>query len=422
MNTYPEHKLVQQCLLEIEKKLGWGSSDLWHNDVFIELSEHIQQHTQILLSATTLKRIWGRVTYNNSPSISTLNTLSKFAGYENWRDFKNKNDRKKASWLEKNVLQHIGIIFITAAIMAIAFISFYSMTGFYNKTETIDISQVTFSSRPITKGLPNSVIFDFDLPRLQSDNIYIQQYWDVTKTIKIKPQQRQATGIYYFPGYFNAKLLVDGEVIKEHDLFIGSNDWIGTVDYEPVPKYIQSDDIRSHTLSMPLSIVEEIATQQSPVVSSFHLVNDFKNVSGDYISIKTVIRNAYREKWAVCQKLKIVILGTNGVIVIPFSIPGCVSDINLILNDVYYSGKEHDLSDFGIDFSDFRDIDIQIKEKKVTIFIDQQAVYTNSYNNSIGNLIGIRYRFLGAGKVKFLSITDLSNSKSILLEDFSISK
>ena len=95
MSSYPEHRLVKACLLQIEEKLGWGNSAQWHNDVFIELSEIIQKETKTLLSTTTLKRVWGKVNYTNAPSISTLNTLSQFAGYTNWRDFKNKASVKK---------------------------------------------------------------------------------------------------------------------------------------------------------------------------------------------------------------------------------------------------------------------------------------------------------------------------------------
>ncbi|GAA4271595.1 hypothetical protein U6A24_13495 [Aquimarina gracilis] len=421
MKSYQEHTLVQKCLQEIEDKLGWGNSNQWHNDVFIELSDVIRENTQILLSPTTLKRVWGRITYKSAPSISTLNTLAQFAEYENWRDFKNKNDIKKPSWIAKKIAQNMGIIVITASIMTIVFISFYSMIG--SKKDTIspaNLSKIVFSSKPITQGLPNSVVFDFDLNDLKSNSIYIQQYWDKTKTIKIKPSQNQATGIYYFPGYFGAKLLVDGEIIREHDLFIRSNGWVGTVEYKPIPKYINQKDLFGKHLSMPSSIIEEIKSNENPIISSFHLVDDFKNISGDNISIRTSVRNLYRDKWAVCQSFRIVVLGTSGAMVIPFSIPGCVSNINLMLNDIYLKGKEHDLSAFGADFSTFRIIDIMIKEKKVSVYIDNLEIYTQEYNEPIGNFVGIRYKFLGAGEVDFLKINQEPKGQTILYEDFDI--
>ncbi len=416
---YPEHKLVQKCLLEIEENLEWGSSDFWHNDVFIELSETIQQHTQVLLSPTTLKRIWGKVNYKSAPSISTLNTLSQFAGYINWRDFKLKNESQKPLWLEKRILQNMGIIVTSAAVLTIVFISFYSMIGSnQNKLKEIDLTKIEFSSQPITDGLPNSVVFDFDLNHITSDSIYIQQFWDVTKTIKINPEQNQATGIYYYPGYFGAKLLIDGKLIKEHDLFISSEEWIGTIDYKPVPKYVQSKDLFHNNLSFSKPILQEITANSTPIVSSFHLVKDFKDSSGDNLSIKTSVRNVYKEKWAVCQSLKIVVLGTNGALVIPFSIPGCVSDINLMLNDVYLNGKEHDLSVFGVDLSEFRTIGINIKEKHVIVLIDDKEIYSGLYNKSIGNIVGFRYRFLGAGEVDYLNITQEPKGKVILDQNF----
>ena len=400
MNTYPEYKLVQKCLQQIEDKLGWGDATAWHNDVFIELSETIQQHTHVLLSPTTLKRVWGRINYASAPSISTLNALSQFAGYINWRDFKNKQATKKTSWLSRKIVANIGVITTSAAIMTLVFISLYSMTGRSN-TEALDFSKITFTSQPVTEGLPNSVVFNFDLDLIKSDSIHIQQFWDRTKTVSIRHDQKQATGIYYFPGYFRSKLLVDGQIIKEHDLFIKSNGWLGTIDYTPVPKYFDGAN-----LTVPEPLLEEIARNEEYIVSSFHFVKDFDGISGDNLKIRTAVQNLYQDKWAVCKALRIVVLGTNGALSIPFSIPGCVSDIWLMLNERYWDGKEHDLSAFGIDMSKLRNIDVEVSKKKVTVSIDDNEIFNDSYEDSIGDFVGVRFRFLGAGKVAHISIKD----------------
>lgn len=81
-------ELLQQCCRLIEEKLGWGSSDNWQNQDFEALSSRIFDHTQVALSVSTLKRVWGKVKYDNFPALTTLNTLAIFAGYEHWRDFR----------------------------------------------------------------------------------------------------------------------------------------------------------------------------------------------------------------------------------------------------------------------------------------------------------------------------------------------
>jgi len=92
--------------------------------------------------------------------------------------------------------------------------------------------------------------------------------------------------------------------------------------------------------------------------------------------------------------------------IIPFSISGCVSNLGVMLNDVYLSGKEQNLSAFGADFSTFKAIEIQVENKEVFVRIDQQQVFTGHYSKSMGRLVGIRFRFLGAGEVKNLEVLD----------------
>ncbi|WP_396589833.1 hypothetical protein [Allomuricauda sp. R78024] len=418
MKLYPEHKLVKVCLRQIEDKLGWGNAAQWHNEVFIELSETIEKETHVLLSPTTLKRVWGRVNYENAPSISTLNALSQFAGYLNWRDFKNKVDSKNPSWIERKITPNARIIVVSASVLTLVFISLFSMIGIGNKNATIDSSQIKFSSYPIAEGIPNSVVFDFDLNGVKSDSIYIQQFWDRTKTIKIKPGQKQATGIYYYPGYFRAKLLIDGKKIKQHDLFIKSNGWLGTVDYQPIPKYIKEVRQTSNKLSLPSDIIDEIVRSEEPLVSSFHYVKNFEKVSGDNFVLNTTIKNVYRDKWAVCQHASIVIMGTKSSLIIPFSIPGCASELGIMLSETYLNGKEHDLSELGLALTTFKNIKIKVREKHLTLFAENEEIFSKAYHESIGDIAGIRYHFLGAGEVKSIQLTDISKEIILIDENF----
>ncbi len=410
---YREHHYVQKCLKRIEAQLGWGASTSWHNDMFIELSERIRHETKVLLSPVTLKRVWGRIDYKSAPSITTLNTLAQFAGFKNWRDFKGSIPKKNGSLISKKISANLGIIMLAASIMTIIFISFYSLRDPNPTQRQIDVAKVVFKSRPIAKGLPNSVVFDLDLDEISSDSIHIQQYWDPTKTIVLKPGQRQATGQYYFPGYFRAKLLVDGEAIKQHDLFIKTEGWLGTLDYRPIPKYLDSSQIDDGKLSLPSETIEELAAREKYLTSTFHMVKDFKAISGDNFQLRSIIKNSYNDKWAVCQSASIIILGTKGAMLIAFSIPGCSSELGVMMNDVYVRGKDHDLSGLGIDLSEPKEIRLLVKDKKLSVMLENQELFSGSYNESMGRIAGVRYRFLGAGEVHQSVLQDLSGETSV---------
>ncbi|MEO9513290.1 MAG: hypothetical protein ABJN84_14105 [Flavobacteriaceae bacterium] len=418
MKSYPEYRSVQKCLQQIEHKLGWGSAKEWHNEVFMELSEAIDKEIHILLSPTTLKRVWGRIDYKSAPSISTLNALSQFAGYLNWRDFKNKVPDKNPSWIDRKFTPNMRIIVVSASIMTLAFISLFSMIGIETDTTIIDSSQIVFSSHPVAKGIPNSVVFDFDLKHVKSEDVFIQQYWDPEKTIKIKPGQKQATGIYYYPGYFRAKLLIDGKKIKQHDLFIQSDGWLGTLDYNPVPKYIKDLYSKTGTLSFSPTIIDEIIKNNTPLISSLHYIKDFDRVSGDNFILNTTLQNVYRDKWAVCQKTSIVILGTKSAIIVPFSIPGCVSEMGILLSETYIDGKEHDLSSLGMDLTVPKNLKIEVRNKRLTVFNGSTRLFSKTYQESIGDIAGVRFRFLGAGEVTNLKLTDI-NEEVVLMDGLS---
>src|SRR5688572_2669935 len=88
MNNQTDAWYLDQCLKQIESKLGWGPHSEWTNYDFEKLSETISEETGVTLSLSTLKRLWGRVTYKNVPALNTLNTLARFAGYDDWRAIK----------------------------------------------------------------------------------------------------------------------------------------------------------------------------------------------------------------------------------------------------------------------------------------------------------------------------------------------
>ncbi len=64
---------------------------------FERLSESIFRRTGILMSPTTLKRLWGYINEPVTPRPSTLDTLARYAGWNNWEDFCHRDIRDAES-------------------------------------------------------------------------------------------------------------------------------------------------------------------------------------------------------------------------------------------------------------------------------------------------------------------------------------
>lgn len=54
---------------------------------FGRLSESIRRRTGVLLSPTTLKRMWGYIDEPVTPRLSTLDVLARFCGWNDYKDF-----------------------------------------------------------------------------------------------------------------------------------------------------------------------------------------------------------------------------------------------------------------------------------------------------------------------------------------------
>lgn len=400
---------LERCRELIEEKCGWPPAREWRNFEFAELSDRILESTSVQLSTTTLKRIFGKLRYESLPSSVTLNALAKYLGYENWMQFKttqilDEKAKQDEPFITTTVrpaprFSRKAILAAITAGVIVALSGFVLFTG-SSSSSTTPAKDVVFTSRPLAKGLPNSVVFNIDLKQTRSNDIILQQSWDSTKTVRLQPGQTEATAIYYIPGYFRAKLIVDKKIIKEHDLFIRSGDWMATIDHDPVPTYVRKEDlVVNKGMCIAPPVLDEIKKTGKPVTLTYHLVRPFEGLHSDNFTLETSFQNTYSEGPAVCKTTKLFVLCSNGAFIIPFTIPGCASNINLKLNDRVWEGRSNDLSVFGIDPSQKIHLKLEVKNRTVKIFGNGKLLREEKYNASAGDIVGLKYSFLGAGAV-----------------------
>src|SRR4051812_16936522 len=94
------------CKRLTREKLGWAPIEEWRNYEFTELGDKIYDVTSVQLSITTLKRIFGKIRYDNLPSSSTLNALAIFLGFQSWMDLRSNMNKKGPDPDQKDPAEH----------------------------------------------------------------------------------------------------------------------------------------------------------------------------------------------------------------------------------------------------------------------------------------------------------------------------
>ena len=442
--------LIRQVKKLYEEKTGWGDSEKWSNQDFLQLGELIRDGTGVMISHVTLKRIWGKVKYDSLPNTHTLNTLVQYLGFENWRDFSVRHPQdgdapapvpasaedvlrepaapvltevrveeapepSAASDGPKPESRFRRILWMVAPLTIILFVLLF----LHGQQPTPQARDYAFSSKKtVTSGLPNSVIFDYDATRSPEDSVVIQQSWDTTRRVKVPRNGHQYTSVYYYPDYYHATLQVQGHTVKTHSLLIRTDGWLPLVEQDPVPVYFRKEEAMAGgkmSLSAEQIKAKNILLQPSPPTVMFANVQDFGEIYSDKFVFETSLRDDYSEGSAVCQLTRIYLLCEGTAIWVPLVARGCVSNIDLYFTYFYTSGKRDDLSSLGVDFSNYVKLRIESDSGKAKILVNDRLAYTVPRHILHSKIIGILYRFQGTGSVDYVK---LGNGKAAYSENF----
>jgi hypothetical protein len=431
MEVEAEEILIEKCCLLIEEKLGWGNSEAWTTQDYELLSKRIIEITNVNLSIATLKRIWGKIRYDSKPTVTTLNTLAQYLGYENWRAFRvaqttlNGNGRKNSvnghnpvDAHEKLSMQRKKYFWIgtSVTLLLIAAAYLFALTETKDESVKLNPDNFSFSSKKVVdEGVPNTVIFDYDATTASpTDSIFIQQSWDKNLSAQVTRNQKQHTSIYYLPGFFQAKLRINNEVVKEHNLYIKTKGWLPLIDLKPVPVYFKEEElIQSGFMQLPLDKIKEsnIALQPETPWTCYYNLRDFGDVTTNDFIFETSVKNDYSLGSSACQHTEIHLLFEGATLVVPLSIPGCVSELAFLDRD----GKKSDMSKFGVDFSDVVKVRTEVNDSVGKVTINGLIATQFKIKRLPARVVGMAFRFRGTGSVNGIKLS--KNNGEIVFEE-----
>lgn len=406
MNNNEQFYLVR-ALEKIELRFSRGASDKWTTYDFEKLSDAIFERTQVRLSVTTLKRIWGKLKYDSAPTLTTLNTLAQFAGYGDWRDLKQREDRpgepqtvadEPQPGPQRRSRRLVATLACTLAFIVGLYFLFLSAR---QKQTHYDPAQFEFSANKImTEGVPNSVIFNYTA-HVKPDSLFIVQTWDMSRKKLVSSDSHEHSAIYYYPGYFKAKLIADGQVVKAHDLWITSGGWLCLLENNPVPVYFKKEQCRQN------GIVEVSEAMLAPHrhSSSGQRVRIFNqrnmgDLMNDNFTFETTVKNEFDDGTNACHNAEVLIQCKNDVIIIPLAAKACVGDLSLYFCGVHAESRSADLSGFGCDLTQWTSLRVETVNRKATIFVNNKKAYALTFPNDPTGIVGVQYRFNGAAAVK----------------------
>jgi len=419
MDKTNEEYFLSRCLKQIEASFDRGASEHWSTYDFEKLSEAIYARTQVRLSVTTLKRIWGKLKYGSAPTITTLNALAQFAGYADWRAFTQdcgRADPKVTPASPVHARQKPKRrVFQVAGVLALAFAAGYFFFSAGRKPVQYDPDQFEFSAnKVVTEGVPNSVIFHYTAS-VKPDSLFIVQTWDISRKTHVPVDEHAHSAIYYYPGFFRAKLIADGQIVKTHDLWITSGGWLCLLEGDPIPVYFKKEQYEKegHIEVNESMLAPYRQGTETPRVRFFNQ-GDLGNLMNDNFSFETVLKNDSGDGANACHYTQVLIQCKDDVIIIPLADKSCVGDLRLYFCGTRVESQTADLSGFGSDLTRWTRLRVETVNRRATIYVNDEEAYSLTFPNSPTGIVGVQYRFNGAASVKEAKFQ--ANGKTYVLD------
>lgn len=412
-----EQELVKTCLTTIFLQNGYPDVQVLVMRDYEHISQKIAQQTGTLISISTLKRLL-KGDFTRLPQVATLDALSHYLGYQNWQDFRvqhkaeipgtlfvestEKQEKKRSRWpqtlLYSTALGLFLLLFITARA---------SLRGRAIKPE-----QAQFSCKKVTNNdIPNSVVFHYNVDDIDADRFFIQQSWDKNRRVRVYKKQYTLTDIYYEPGYHNAKLIADEQVIKTLGVSIPTKEWFFYAKPQfPYgrPTYLRTTQfVEAGHLGLNEAILLE--HHLDPLRQNNYVYTYFPEkwpVHSDNFRFSARVRTRdLRQNH--CPYLMLEVFCQKNFMYFTAMPPGCTSECKLQFGEQVVSGKTYDLSALGTDLTQWVDFKIEVKNRVAIIYYGDRKVYSERYRQSSGLVTGIGFISNGLCEVDWVKLESL---------------
>ncbi len=392
-----EQEIVKACLAEIFKRNGYHNPETLTQRDFDHISQEIDRTTGILVSGTTIKRLLsGR--FSRLPQVATLDAVSRYLGFKSWQEYKAASlsalhvpnsdlkpaiHAKVATWISRHRKAALIGGVLAAAIAVGAFIQLSRRPGNFDKA--------SFTVRKMTANdMPNTVVFNYNIDEVTADSFFIQQSWDKSRRVRISKNAHTLTDIYYEPGYHIAKLIANDSVIRAIDVSIPTDGWFFSARDQPTskPEYIRRKSAASpNDLKLTDLVASNIDITKEKEYTC-HFFPDKMEVNSDDFDFRATV-SMKEVKSSFCPYISLEIFTQRYPLFLKITPKGCVSEASMQLGERFVSGQTTDLGFLGCDVRQKTQLELRVRKRHVTIYINRQQVYAGSYATSSRLVTGL---------------------------------
>ena len=384
----------------------------WRTSNYKHLSQQIEESTGEVIHHRTLKRIYD--SYNGSkertPTVSTLNILSRYVGYDSWHDFEIEK-LKESNGLEPiltqsdndSVFKKYWVVFIapfTISLLGIFYL-FFSLSNdkkeeikasfdesFYtanaNKYATIKVNRSTSNDQDLIilaskVGSTNSRVFE--LPKGKTS--YSERFRE--------------------PGLFKLKLLKDSMSLDEMRYFVLSKKWQYTVYSKGIGK-----DYKDASFSNGSVLIDHQRDNNEKL--------DTVNYRSELVYtnlIPILTDNAliqFRAKahfpiWEGCGMYKVVLYGKEQNVTVVVTEDKCHNETVMRIGETKLDGRVNELPTLKGNYSMYNDFEMSFKNNQFTLKQNDLEI-SMDYTKRIDTLMGFKFWFIGGGELDYIRVKD----------------
>jgi hypothetical protein len=424
--NHTEKEYIVLCKRLIEEKFHFenGNGTLRQRDLEY-LADSIEESSGIRLSLSTLKRLWKK-DHEQTPHPSTLDALVSILGYKNWPDFKLREAVTSAtpvSVQQKQARRVFTLWTILAAGLAIIVLSWLIAfrSGNQDKKRPIIKGPVSFTgSKTVSQGVPNTVIFNYNLSNVEADSFFFQQSWNNLEKVRIDSKEHSYSNIYYYPGFHRAKLIANDSIIKRFRVHITTDGWMPLVRYsmtDNMPVYLKNNHPVTNGVlhSTRNDLITSNVNVDRDFLLSYYNVREFENTHSDNFSLDTRII-CDSTNTAACPGFQLVIICEEHIFFVTLAGIGCERNVEIKMGEEYRNGVNSDLSAFGRNLHKWQRLQVQVVNKNATVYVDEKPVYTISFKNDFGKIVGLNYSFTGTGAIDYVRLKN--GGKLVYADEF----